>query len=86
MAVSKNTIKRLKSLYQKKFRQKYNNFIAEGDKIVREMLIHEDFQIHQLFALPNWLAENQHLLEGKDLHVQEINEARVKTNFSIIAA
>ena len=56
MALSKNEIKYVKSLHLKKFRQKYNNFIVEGDKIVRELLASSDFQIEGLYAEENWLA------------------------------
>lgn len=59
MALSKNTIKYVKSLHQKKFRQKYNNFIVEGDKIVRELLSQTAFEIEGLYALPEWLIENE---------------------------
>lgn len=56
MALSKNEIKYVKSLHLKKFRQKYNNFIVEGDKIVRELLASSDFQIEGLYAEEKWLA------------------------------
>lgn len=59
MALSKNTIKYVKSLHQKKFRQKYNNFIVEGDKIVRELLSQTAFEIEGLYALQEWLVENE---------------------------
>ncbi|MEZ5043543.1 MAG: RNA methyltransferase [Saprospiraceae bacterium] len=59
MALSKNAIKYVKSLHLKKFRQKYNNFIVEGDKIVRELLTQSTFEIEALFGLPDWLATNK---------------------------
>ncbi len=64
MALSKNEIKYVKSLHLKKFRQKYNNFIVEGDKIVRELLASSNFQIEALYADDGWLtkhAKNHHL-------------------------
>jgi TrmH family RNA methyltransferase len=36
--LSKNKIKFIQSLKLKKYRQKYNNFLAEGDKIIRSFL------------------------------------------------
>ncbi|MBX2878073.1 MAG: RNA methyltransferase [Saprospiraceae bacterium] len=58
MALSKNEIKYVKSLHLKKFRQKYNNFIVEGDKIVRELLASSNFQIEGLYADEKWLANH----------------------------
>jgi TrmH family RNA methyltransferase len=58
MAISKNTIKFIKSLRLKKFRQKYNNFIVEGDKISREAMIESPELIDAIYALPSW--EGQH--------------------------
>lgn len=55
MALSKNEIKYVKSLHLKKFRQKYNNFIVEGDKIVRELLDATQFSIEALYAEEKWL-------------------------------
>lgn len=74
MALSNNTIKYIKSLHLRKFRQKYNNFIVEGDKISREILQQTKFEVEMLYALPEWLAANQDLLIGKEKHIQEISE------------
>lgn len=59
MAVSKNRIKYLKSLHIKKFRQNYNNFIVEGDKMVREVLHQCPEAILELYALDSWLTTNR---------------------------
>lgn len=58
MTISKNRIKFIKSLHRKKFRQKYNNFILEGDKMIRELLDAPDHQISGLYAVEEWLAAN----------------------------
>ncbi len=63
MAVSKNRIKHLKSLHIKKYRQNYNNFIVEGDKMVREVLNQNPGAILELYALDSWLSTNS--LAGK---------------------
>ncbi|HYW94796.1 MAG TPA: RNA methyltransferase, partial [Bacteroidales bacterium] len=36
--ISKNKLKYFASLHQKKFRKQYGRFLAEGEKIVREIL------------------------------------------------
>ncbi|MCB0632135.1 MAG: RNA methyltransferase, partial [Lewinella sp.] len=57
MAISKNRIKYIKSLHRKKFRQKYDNFILEGDKITRELLDARDHEISGIYALEEWLKK-----------------------------
>ena len=59
MAISKNTIKFINSLRLKKFRQKYNNFIVEGDKITREAIIEFPALIDAIYALPSWDGQHQ---------------------------
>ena len=49
MSISKNQLKIITSLSQKKYRQKYNLFIAEGKKVVNELL-NSSFEIDTLFA------------------------------------
>lgn len=56
--ISKNKIKLIKSLARKKFRQKEQLFLAEGDKIVLEVL-NSDFRITELFATEKFLAANK---------------------------
>lgn len=55
MTLSKNKVKFIKSLRLKKFRQKYNNFIVEGDKMVRELLAQAPENVVELYGLENWL-------------------------------
>lgn len=59
MSVSKNDIKFVQSLRLKKFRQKYNNFIAEGEKIAGEALLSSSYKIIRIFALPEWLHDHE---------------------------
>ena len=49
MSISKNQLKIITSLSQKKYRQKHNLFIAEGVKVVNELL-NSSFKIDTLFA------------------------------------
>ena len=57
MKISKNRLKLIRSLNQKKQRDKNNLFLAEGPKIVGELLkvLSCDF----LAATPDWLEENK---------------------------
>ena len=47
--VSKNQIKLINSLQQKKYRKLHNLFIAEGKKVIQE-LIDADFKLEYLFV------------------------------------
>ena len=60
--LSKNNIKYIRSLNLKKFRQKYNNFVVEGDKIAQEMLTYRNIKIENIYALSNWIKTNDYLL------------------------
>ena len=46
--LSKNQIKYINSLQQKKFRQEYQSFVVEGAKSVVELLS-SDFELESLF-------------------------------------
>ena len=56
MAISKNQIKFIRQLEQKKFRRREGLFVAEGTKVVGDLLAH--YQPHSIFATPDWLAEH----------------------------
>ncbi|MFZ1749328.1 MAG: RNA methyltransferase [Saprospiraceae bacterium] len=47
--ISKFRIKYIKSLHLAKYRQIYNKFIAEGDKVVRDLLKNKKFEIDEIF-------------------------------------
>lgn len=55
MTLSSARIKFLQSLKLKKYRQKYNKFVVEGEKISLEVLQGEQFFIHSIVALESWL-------------------------------
>ncbi|WP_367389578.1 TrmH family RNA methyltransferase [Lewinella sp. LCG006] len=78
MALSKNTIKTLTALHRKKFRQKYNNFIAEGDKIVGELIRQRHYPVQEVFALPAWLEVNEPLLQENSIPFSTINDAELR--------
>ena len=56
MAISKNQIKFIRQLEQKKFRRREGLFVAEGTKVVGDLLAH--YQPQALFATAEWLAEH----------------------------
>lgn len=56
--IGKNTIKLIKSLTQKKYRQKHKLFLVEGDKNVLEVL-HSKIEVQSLFATSVFLKEHE---------------------------
>jgi TrmH family RNA methyltransferase len=62
MALSRAQIKFLQSLKQKKYRQRYNKFAVEGEKIALELLREAPGEIDALYALPDWIREHEVLL------------------------
>ena len=55
--ISKNQIKFIRQLEQKKFRRREGLFVAEGTKVVGDLLAH--YQPQAVFASSEWLAGNQ---------------------------
>lgn len=76
MPLSKNDIKYIKSLRLKKFRQKYNNFVVEGDKIVRELLDQRPEWIETLYGLDKWIQELPSItVKAKAVSQRELQQA-----------
>jgi len=74
--ITKNQVKYIQSLGQKKSRDIENRFIAEGPKLVNELLKAENCSIVQLFALKGWIDENPGA--GKHTEVVEISDAELE--------
>ena len=78
MALSKNTIKWINALRQKKYRQKYNKFIVEGDKMTREILQQQNWRIDRIYALDSWLKTHPNLLALYDDRTDVVSPAELK--------
>lgn len=74
MSLSKNTIKLINSLRHKKFRQKYNIFVAEGSKIANEVLTSPNYTVSAIYTTETWLETNIHSLPN-NVEVHKINSA-----------
>lgn len=59
MSLSKNAIKLINSLTQKKYRQKYNIFAAEGSKLCAELLKSSRYRVNRIYCLSSWLESHQ---------------------------
>ena len=69
--LSKAQIKHIKGLGSQKYRQEYLQFVAEGDKIVREWLQYGT-EIKTIVATENWAEKNAALIrkhKDADLHI-----------------
>ncbi len=79
---NKTHTKYIQTLHHKKFRDEFGVFIAEGSKVVTELLQTGEFVCIQLFALETWLTQNTQLLQQfagfeifavKDFNMQKIS-------------
>jgi TrmH family RNA methyltransferase len=66
----KSQVKYIQSLGQKKFRDEEGSFIAEGVKIINELLFASNTSLIRLFATENWIENNQAVT--KDLPPDEL--------------
>lgn len=83
--LSKAKVKYLNSLKSKKFRQKYNNFVAEGDKIAIEILknaqnpnVAFSIEIEAIYALSDWIKNHQDLLQPFQAITTAVDNAALK--------
>jgi len=57
--LSKTHAKYIQSLHHKKFRDAENCFIAEGGKVVLELLSSKKFRCREIYGLQQWLNSNE---------------------------
>lgn len=78
--LSKNKIKYIRSLELKKNRKEEGVFVAEGHKLVGDLLGH--FPCKLLIALPSWLQKNTHLIADEVIEVSfdELSRASLLKN------
>ena len=55
----KQKIKYIQTLGQKKFREEEGLFIAEGPKLVKELLEADAASVKEVYALQDWIDENK---------------------------
>lgn len=77
MSLSKNHIKLITSLQQKKYRQKHNLFVAEGVKVIAELL-NSNFKVEKLFVTQDYssgLSESQLVLIS-EIELKKISQLK----------
>lgn len=72
----KQKAKYIQTLGQKKFRQQEGVFIAEGPKLVTEILESQRAMIKEIFAEKEWIEENKKLL--RNISVTEITTTDIE--------
>ena len=77
MSLSKNHIKLITSLQQKKYRHKHQLFVAEGIKVVEELLV-SNFEIEKLFATEDYVSNlnKEVLVVISDLELKKISQLK----------
>ena len=70
--ISKNQIKYIHQLELKKFRKQEGLFIAEGHKVVGDLL-RAGFKPRQIFAVQDWITDNSSQLSVLDSQLSEVN-------------
>ena len=70
--ISKNQIKYIHQLELKKFRKQEGLFIAEGHKVVGDLL-RAGFKPRQIFAVQDWITDNSSQLSVLDSQLTEVN-------------
>ena len=77
--LSKRIIKYIQSLSYKKLRSGQHAFIAEGPKVVEEILSTKKFKCKIICAAADWLVSNKNLLSGIAAeNIYETNEASLE--------
>lgn len=72
--LSKNKIRLIHDLKQKKARTETGLFIMEGDKMVTEILVNRNLEVSELIATPEWLLRNRYLLHKGIREISEVTE------------
>jgi RNA methyltransferase, TrmH family len=65
----KSQVKYIQSLSQKKSRDQEGVFIAEGPKIINELLSRPNIQLQQLYAVPEWITQRGQMQAGSVVEI-----------------
>ena len=77
--LTKSQVKYIQSLNEKKFRQEYGVFAAEGPKIVNELLASAAIEPVTLYATPAWWQQNMAIRNKLPFaQVYELNESELE--------
>lgn len=74
--LTKNEIKFIKLLDKKKERDAHQIFIAEGSKLIKD-IISCGGKVKRLFGVPSWISENATFIANHNLNFTEISESEM---------
>jgi TrmH family RNA methyltransferase len=74
--LSRKQVKHIHSLRQKKFREIHRQFLAEGSKLVTEIL-ESQYKVVTVYALADWLNRNENILHSKNIPFTEISKGEM---------
>ena len=84
--ITKNQVKYIQSLGQKKWRDSEQVFIAEGPKLVNELLIAANCKIIQLYALKEWIDQIKPGVEVTEVTTDELQKiSQLSTPNQVVA-
>jgi TrmH family RNA methyltransferase len=72
--ITKNQVKYIQSLGQKKWRDAEQVFIAEGPKLVNELLLAENCKIVGIYALKEWIDNSKANIETTEITPDELQK------------
>jgi RNA methyltransferase, TrmH family len=75
--LSKSQVKYIHSLKLKKFREIHKQFIAEGDKLVKD-LVNSLYHIDSIYAAKEWIMENRELIASGKIRITEIMSSELE--------
>lgn len=80
--ISKNQLKLIRALNQKKYRKQHQLFLVQGEKNVAELL-GSDFDVDQIFATHSFIVEHSDALRNQ--HVIETDEEQLEKASTLIS-
>ena len=75
--LSRNQVKHIHSLKQKKVREIHRKFLAEGSKLALE-IVESHYKVIAIYALADWLQRNGNILLSKEIPFTEISEGEME--------
>jgi len=89
--LSKNQVKYIQSLGQKKYRDEEDAFIAEGPKVVNELLEANNCIIRHIYAVKDWIEENEktsqtEITEISEYELEKISQHKTANQVLLVAS
>jgi TrmH family RNA methyltransferase len=73
----KQQLKQIQSLHQKKYRYIHQLFLAEGHKIVEEV-INAGYPLKEIYALPSWIDRHEKIIHEKKISITSLTQQEMQ--------